>query len=167
MARTEDHLKEAFAGESQANRKYLAWAKKAEQEGFANIGRLFRTIAEAETIHAHGHLAALGGVGTTASNLKAAVGGETYEFTEMYPPMLAEAEAAGHPAKRMFGYAVKAEAVHAKLFTAALEAVGQGKDLTEVNFFLCPVCGHVELGQPPAACPICGAKGERFVRVAA
>lgn len=167
MAKTEDHLKDAFAGESQANRKYLAWAKKAEQEGFANVGRLLRTVAEAETVHAHGHLAALGGVATTAENLKAAIGGETYEFTEMYPPMLAEAEASGHPAKRMFGYAVKAEAVHADLFKAALDAVAQGRDLADTDFYLCPVCGHVEVGRPPATCPVCGLKADRFVKVAA
>ena len=166
MASTDENLKEAFAGESQANRKYLAWAKKAEQDGFANIARLLRTIAEAETIHANGHLAAMGGVGTTADNLKAAVAGETYEFTEMYPPMLAEATAAGHlRAKRMFGYAVEAEAVHARLFQAAIEAVSSGKDLAASSFYLCPVCGHVELGQPPAVCPICGLKGDKYILV--
>ena len=166
MATTEDHLKEAFAGESQANRKYLAWAKKAEQDGFANIGRLFRTIAEAETIHAHGHLAALGGVGATEENLKAAIGGETYEYQEMYPPMLAEANRSGQArAARMFGYAVEAEAVHAKLFQAALDAVAAGKDLSATSFFLCPTCGHVEMGEPPANCPICGLAGSRFIRV--
>jgi rubrerythrin len=162
---TQDNLKQAFAGESQANRKYLAFAKKAEQEGFANVARLFRTAAEAETIHAHGHLAALGGVGSTAENLRAAVDGETYEFTEMYPPMLAQAEAEGHKARRMFGLAAKAEAVHAKLYSLALAAVAEGKDLQESSFYLCPVCGHIELGTPPAACPICGAKGEKFVQV--
>jgi len=165
MSNTEGNLKEAFAGESQANRKYLAFARKAEQEGFANVARLFRTAAEAETIHAMGHLNALSGVGSTADNLRAAVAGETYEYTEMYPPMLQQAEAENHKAARMFGYAVKAEAVHAGLYQMALEAVARGKDLTETNFYLCPVCGHIELGQPPATCPICGAKGERFQKV--
>ena len=112
MSTTESNLKEAFAGESQANRKYLAFAKKAEQEGFANVARLFRTAAEAETVHALGHLAALEGVGSTADNLRAAVAGETYEFKEMYPPMLQQATAEGHRAKRMFEYALKAETVH-------------------------------------------------------
>ena len=167
MSTTENDLKEAFAGESQANRKYLAFARKAEQDGFANVARLFRTAAEAETIHALGHLNAMNGVGATADNLRAAVAGETYEYTEMYPPMLRQAEAENHKAQRMFGYAVKAEAVHARLYQMALEAVMQGKDLTETNFYLCPVCGHIELGQPPAVCPICGAKGERFQKVAA
>ena len=161
---TED-LKEAFAGESQANQKYRAFAARAEQDGFPNIARLFRTTAEAERIHAEGHLKALDGVGTTADNLKAAIDGETHEFTEMYPPMLQRAAEAGHKAKRMFGYAVEAEAVHAKLYALALEAVRQGKDLSETNFYLCPVCGHVEFAEPPESCPICGAKASKFVQV--
>jgi len=165
MATTEGNLKDAFAGESQANRKYLAFAKKAEQDGFPNVARLFRTTAEAETIHALGHLGALGGVGSTADNLGAAVAGETYEYTEMYPPMLQQAIADDHKAKRMFGYAVKAEAVHAKLYQMALDAVAQGKDLSEVNIYLCPVCGNIEFGKPPDSCPICGVKGDKFVRV--
>jgi rubrerythrin len=165
MSGTDSNLKEAFAGESQANRKYLAFAKKAEQEGFANVARLFRTAAEAETIHALGHLAAMNGVGSTADNLRAAVAGETYEYMEMYPPMLQQAIADDHKAKRMFGYAVKAEAVHASLYQRALEAVSQGIDLAETRFYLCPVCGHIELGESPAACPICGAKGDKFLQV--
>jgi rubrerythrin len=165
MTTTESDLKEAFAGESQANRKYTAFARKAEREGFANVAKLFRTAAEAETIHALGHLGALDAVGSTAENLAEAVGGETYEFQEMYPPMLERAEAAGHKAKRMFGYAVKAEEVHAQLFAAALEAVKAGKDLEQTAFYLCPICGHIELGEPPAACPVCGAKASMFVQV--
>jgi rubrerythrin len=160
---TERNLKEAFAGESQANRKYLAFAKRAEQEGFANVARLFRTTAEAETIHAMGHLTALDGIASTAENLRAAIAGETYEYKEMYPPMLEQAETENHRAKRMFGFAVEAEAVHAKLYGMALEAVSQGKDLAESNFYLCPVCGHIELGSRPENCPICGLKGDRFL----
>jgi rubrerythrin len=162
---TQDNLQEAFAGESQANRKYTAYAQQAEKDGFANVARLFRTTAEAETIHALGHLAAMGGIGTTAENLKAAINGETHEYKEMYPPMVKQAEADGHKAKRMFTYAVKAEAVHAKLYQMALEAVKAGKDLKETEFYLCPICGHIELGRPPAACPICGAKADKFVQV--
>ena len=165
MPSTEDNLKEAFAGESQAGRKYLAFAKKAEKDGLPNIARLFRTTADAERIHAEGHLAALGGIGSTAENLQGAIDGETYEYTEMYPPMLEQAEADGHKAKRMFGYAVKAEAVHAKLYGLALEAAKRGEDLTETKFYLCPVCGHIEFGQAPASCPICGTKAEKFVQV--
>jgi rubrerythrin len=165
MMTNEDNLKEAFAGESQANRKYTAFAKKAEQDGFGNVARLFRTAAEAETIHALGHLNALDGVKSTADNLRAAIAGETYEYTEMYPPMLDTARKENHKAKRMFGYAVAAEAVHARLYQMALDAVAQGKDLAETNFYLCPVCGHIEVGNPPAICPICGIKGEKYVQV--
>ena len=165
MPSTETNLKEAFAGESQANRKYLAFATKAEQEGFPNVARLFRTAAEAETIHAHGHLAALGGIKSTAENLRSAIEGEMYEHTQMYPPMIKQAEADGHRAKRMFDYAAKAEAVHAKLYKLALEAVQTGKDMTETAFYLCSVCGHVEIGKAPEVCPICGAKAEKFVRM--
>ncbi len=165
MATTDSNLKEAFAGESQANRKYLAFAKKAEQEGFSIVARLFRTTAEAETIHALAHFAAMDGIGSTVDNLRAAAAGETYEYTEMYPPMLQQAIADDHRAKRMFGYAAKAEAVHAKLYKMALEAVAQGKDLAETSFHLCPVCGHIELGAPPASCPICGAKAEKYLKM--
>jgi len=165
MATTETNLKEAFAGESQANRKYMAFAKKAEQEGFVNVARLFRTAAEAETIHAMGHLNAMDAIKSTADNLRAAIAGETYEYTEMYPPMLTQAQAENHKAKRMFGYAVEAEAVHAELYKLALEAVSQGKDLADTKFYLCPVCGHIEAGNPPATCPICGIKGEKYVQV--
>lgn len=165
MPNTESNLNEAFAGESQANRKYLAFAGKAEEEGFINVARLFRAAAEAETIHAMGHLNALEGVKSTGDNLRAAVAGETYEYTEMYPPMLKQAIADNHRAKRMFAYALKAEAVHAKLYQMALEAVAQGKDLTDVSYYLCPVCGNIEFGEAPASCPICGAKGEKFVKM--
>jgi rubrerythrin len=164
MATTHEDLKEAFAGESQANQKYRAFAKKAEQDGFANVARLFRLTAEAERIHAEGHLKALDGIGSTAQNLQAAIDGETYEYTKMYPPMVDRAGADGHKAKRMFEYATKAEEVHARIYKMALEAVRQGKDLTGVEFYLCPVCGYIEIGRPETACPVCGAKPEKFVR---
>jgi len=163
---THDDLKEAFAGESQANQKYRAFARKAEQDGFPNVARLFRTTAEAERIHAEGHLKGLAGIGSTADNLKAAIEGETHEYTSMYPPMLERAESANHRAKFMFGYAVKAEAVHAELYKAALQAVAEGKDLSEAKFYLCPVCGHIEFGVPPEKCPICGTPSARYVEVA-
>jgi rubrerythrin len=165
VADTNSNLKEAFAGESQANRKYLAFAKKAEQEGFGNVARLFRTAAEAETVHALGHFAAMDGVGSTADNLKAAFGGETFEYTSMYPPMLKQAEADGHKAARMFHYAMEAEEVHAKLYQMALDAVQQGKDLTDVSFYLCPVCGNIEIGEAPEACRFCHTKGEKFIKM--
>jgi len=165
LATTDDNLKTAFAGESQANQKYRLFAKKAEQDGLPNIARLFRTAAEAERIHAEGHLRAMDGLGSTVDNLQSAIGGETYEYTGMYPPMLAGAEAEGHKAKRMFGYAVQAEEVHARLYTLALEAAQAGKDLAEAQIYLCPVCGYIELGQPTADCPICGTKFNKFVVV--
>jgi rubrerythrin len=165
MSKTEKNLKEAFAGESQANQKYTAFAKKAEKEGFANIARLFRTAAEAERIHAEGHFNSLDGISSTIENLKAAIAGETYEFTEMYPPMLEEAIAEDHKAKRMFGYALKAEAVHAKLYQLARAAAEQGKDLENVEFFLCPVCGNIEIGKPTENCSVCGALAEKFIKL--
>ena len=165
MSDTLQDLKEAFAGESQAYQKYMAFAEKAEKDGFPNIARLFRTTARAELLHAHGHLKAMDGVGDTAANLEAAIAGETYEYQEMYPPMLERAEQAGHPARKMFGYAVKAEAVHAELYRRALEAARAGRDLTETRFYLCPVCGHIEFGEPPERCPICGLPGEKYVDV--
>ncbi|MBI4827293.1 MAG: rubrerythrin family protein [Nitrospinae bacterium] len=163
MADTMENLKTAFAGESQANRKYLAFAQQAEKDGFPNVARLFRATAEAETIHAHGHLKAMGGVKSTAENLQAAVGGETYEFTDMYPPMLEQAEKEGHKAKIMFRYAVEAEKVHAGLYTRALASVKAGKDIGE-EVYLCPICGHIEVGKHPDKCPICGVTGDKYVK---
>ena len=165
MATTRENLKEAFAGESQANQKYRAFAKKAERDGFPNIAKLFLTAAEAERIHAEGHLTSLEEIGSTVENLKAAVAGETYEFTKMYPPMLELAAAENHKAKRMFGYAVKAEEVHAQLYKLALEAAEQGKDLNVSEIYLCPVCGHIEFGKPENNCPICGTFAGKYIRV--
>jgi rubrerythrin len=165
MATTTENLKSAFAGESQANQKYRAFAQRAEKDGVPNIARLFRTAAEAERIHAEGHLKSMDGVGSTADNLQAAIDGETYEYTEMYPPMLAQAQADDHRARRMFEYAEKAEAVHARLYKLALDAINQGKDLAESEIYLCPVCGNIELGKPTEDCPICGTKASKFVLV--
>ena len=165
MATKMDNLKEAFAGESQANQKYRAFAKKAEQDGYPNLARLFRTTAEAERIHAEGHLKAMDQICSSIENLQAAIQGETYEYTKMYPPMVAQAEADGHKAKRMFGYATQVEEVHARLYKMALEAVQQGKDLTETEFYLCPVCGNIEFGKPTEACPICGTKPDKFILI--
>ena len=165
MPNTTENLKEAFAGESQAFQKYTSFAEAADKEGLPNIARLFRTTAQAERIHAAGHFAALDGVGATADNLKAAIGGETYEYEEMYPPMLATAEEEGHKAKRMFKLAVAAEEVHAKLYKLALEAAAKGEDLAVTNFHLCPVCGYIEFGEAPQKCPICGVPAAKFVTV--
>ncbi len=165
MATTIENLREAFAGESQANQKYRAFAKKAEQDGYPNIARLFRTTAEAERIHAEGHLKALEEICSTAENLLAAIQGETQEYTKMYPPMFAQSVSDSHKAKRMFGYALEVEEVHAKLYTLALAAVQEGKDLTETEFYLCPVCGRIEFGKPTEACPTCGTKPDKFVLI--
>jgi rubrerythrin len=165
MPTTEDNLHEAFAGECQAFRKYMMFARKAEGQGFPNIARLFRTAAEAERIHAEGHMAVLQEVKSTAENLEAAVAGETHEYTKMYPPMLAQAVSEDNKAKRMFGYAVKAEEIHARLYAHALENAKAGKDMAESHFYLCPVCGHIEMGTPPATCPICGTRQEKFIQV--
>lgn len=166
MSNTADNLKTAFAGESQASQKYLAFARKAQKDGLANIAKLFRTAAEAERIHAEGHLWASEGIGSTVENLGAAIAGETYEFTQMYPPMLKQAEAEAHKAKRMFNFAVQAEAVHARLYQMALDAAKQGKDLAVDKIYLCPFCGDIEFGDLPEKCPICGAKRASYVQVA-
>jgi rubrerythrin len=164
MTDTIKNLKDAFAGESQASQKYTLFAKKAERDGFTNVAHLFRAAAEAERIHAEGHLKALEEIGTTAENLQAAIDGETYEYAKMYPPMHQQAEEEGHKAKRMFGYALEAEEVHAKLYSLALEAVKQGKDL-DGEFYLCPVCGNIEFGKPTEACPICNTRADKFIQM--
>ena len=165
MPTTQENLAVAFAGESQANRKYLAFAQAAEKEGFAQIARLFRAAADAETIHAHAHLRNMGGVGTTLENLKAAVAGETYEYSEMYPPMVEQAKAEGHRGRTMLGFANEAEKVHARLFAEALAALQAGKDLSKMDVYLCPVCGDVEFGEPPDKCPICGAPKAKYQKI--
>lgn len=162
---TKENLKEAFAGESQANQKYRAFAKKAEKEGFKNIAKLFKTTAEAERIHAEGHLNALEMIGSTAENLQAAIDGETYEYTEMYPPMFDEAQKDNHKAKVMFNFALKAEKVHAELYSKALEAVKAGKDIDTDNIYLCPVCGFIAIDDVPDKCPVCGVGKDKFVQV--
>jgi rubrerythrin len=164
MPTTLENLKDAFAGESQAFQKYSAFAKKADQDGFPNIAKLFRLTAQAEKIHAEGHFKNMEGVKSTVENLKAAIDGETYEFTEMYPPMVQQATKDGHKSKLMFEYAVSAEAVHAQLYTKAMEAAKAGKDLGITEFYLCPVCGYIEFGKAPDKCPTCGALGSKFVK---
>jgi len=162
---TNENLATAFAGESQANRKYLAFARQADKEGFSQIAKLFRAAAEAETIHALAHFSNMGGVGTTLQNLEVAVAGETYEFQEMYPPMVEKAKAEGHKGRTMLGFANAAEKVHARLFAQALGALKSGKDLSQMEVFLCPFCGDVEFGAPPEKCPICGAPAAKFQRL--
>lgn len=161
MPTTTENLSVAFAGESQANRKYLAFAKQADKEGLPKVASLFRAAAEAETIHAFGHLDAMDKIKSTKENLKAAIEGETYEHEEMYPPMYEQALAENHKAKKMFKWAMDVEKIHADLYKMALAAVSEGKDL-EHEVYLCPVCGHLEFQNPPAKCPVCGIKGEKY-----
>ena len=160
---TDKNLKTAFAGESQANRKYLAFAQKADQEGFPGVAKLFRAAAEAETIHAMSELKALGGVKSTAENLKEAVEGETYEFTEMYPGFISEAEQEGQSnARGVFNFANEAEKVHADLYKKALESLNQNED---TDYYVCEVCGNLEKGSAPDKCSICGAPKSKFKNV--
>lgn len=164
---TSDNLKAAFAGESQANRKYLAFAKRAERDGFPQIAKLFRAAAEAETLHAHAHLRVLGGVRTTAENVTEAVEGEGYEYQTMYPKFLAEAEAEKNaPAATSFKFALAAEEVHHGLYSKAQEALRAGHDLAATRVYLCPVCGNIEYGNPSDKCAICGVGKEKFVEIA-
>lgn len=163
---TKKNLAEAFAGESQANRKYLAFAKKAEAEGLTQVAKLFRAAAEAETIHAHAHLKVMGGVKDTADNLRTAIGGEGYEFREMYPEFLAEAEKDEDAAAvRSFKYALAVEEVHHGLYERALAAVEGGGDLPAEPIRVCPVCGNTFVGAVPDACPVCGVKKDKFFEV--
>jgi len=163
MSKTEKGLSEAFAGESQANRRYLAFAKKAEEEGYQQVAKLFRAAAEAETVHAHNHLRALGGIKGTEENLKAAIHGETYEFESMYPPFIADAKVEGHKdAERSFMWANEVEKIHARLYREALENLGKNK---EVDYYVCGLCGNTVEGEPPETCPICGAVKKMFKKI--
>jgi rubrerythrin len=165
---TKGNLKSAFAGESQANQKYLAYAAKAERDGYPVVGRLFRAIAAAESIHAKNHLKALeGGIKSTIDNLADAQGGEDYEVTTMYPPMLAEAEADGDKkAARSMHFALEVEKVHYELYGQAIAAVTDGKDLADVKLHVCPICGHTVIGDAPDHCPVCGCTGDRYLEIA-
>ena len=163
---TDENLAEAFAGESQANRKYLAFAKKADQDGLSQVAKLFRAAAAAETIHAHAHLRVMKGVGATAENLQAAVEGEGFEFQEMYPKFLAEAEAEGNkPATFSFKHALAVEEIHHGLYAEALSTVQAGKDLPEAKIYVCPICGNTVNGQAPDKCPICNCPKDKFFEV--
>ncbi len=165
MPNTVENLKVAFAGESQANRKYLAFARQAEKDGLPQIAKVFRAAAEAETLHALAHLANMGGIGSTLENLKSAVSGETYEFTEMYPPMVEQALSENHKARYMLGFANAAEKVHAGLFGQALQALESGADLSTMDVYVCPVCGDIEFGTVPDKCPICGAPASKYQKI--
>jgi rubrerythrin len=163
MSKSEKNLQDAFAGESQANRKYLAFAKKAEKEGHSQVAKLFRAAAAAETVHAHNHLRELGGIRSTKENLEAAINGESYEFQQMYPRMIEDAKAEDNKsALRSFNYANDVEKVHADLYKKALENLGKN---AEVDYYVCEVCGYTAEGQAPDTCPVCGAKSKMFNKI--
>lgn len=162
MSKTHDNLMNAFAGESQANRKYLAFAKQADKEGKPQVAKLFRAAAEAETIHAHAHLRNAGHIGDTTENLKAAIEGETYEFTKMYPEMITDAQEEGNTVvAKYFAMVNKVEEVHANLYKKALE---NPASIEGVDFYICTVCGYTHEG-PCDKCPICGAGASAFVKM--
>jgi rubrerythrin len=161
-----DNLQDAFAGESQANRKYLAFAKKAEEDGLPQVAKLFRAAAEAETVHAHAHLRVMGGIKTTVENLEAAIAGEGFEFQEMYPKFLAEAQEEDmKPAEFSFKNALAVEEIHHGLYSKALEAVQGGSDLPAARIFVCPVCGNTVEGDVPETCPVCNVSGSKFFEI--
>ncbi|MFA6450023.1 MAG: rubrerythrin family protein [bacterium] len=164
MSETEKNLEEAFAGESQANRKYLAFAAKAEREGYPQAARMFRAAAEAETVHAHAHLRALKAVGSTRENLEAAVAGETHEFKSMYPAMIEKAKAEGNKAAEIsFHYANEVEKIHARLYQKILD--GLDEEQKNYSYYVCPVCGYTAEKEAPGTCPVCSTKGEKFIIV--
>lgn len=164
MSKSEDFLKEAFAGESQANRKYLAYAAKAEEEGYPQAARLFRAAAEAETVHAHNHFKAMKGIGSTGKNLEDAIKGETYEFKSMYPEMIKAAKAEKNKeAEKSFHYANEAEKLHAQLYQKLLDSLGASREM--YPYYVCPVCGHTAENAPPEVCPVCGTAGRMFRRI--
>jgi len=163
MSKSEESLKAAFAGESQANRKYLAFAAKADAEGFPQAARLFRAAADAETVHAHNHLRALKAIRTTRENLQEAVAGETHEFKSMYPEMIEAAKAEGNKeAERTFVFANEVEKIHAKLYEVMSAALGSTETYP---YYVCPICGYTAEREAPDACPVCGAKGKAFRKV--
>jgi len=164
MSKTEEYLNEAFAGESQANRKYLAYAVKADQEGYPQVARLFRAAAEAETVHAHNHLRALKAIRGTTENLMDAIKGETHEFKQMYPEMIEAAKAEGHKdAERSFSYAIEVEKIHAQLYQKLLDGLEGAQE--DYPYYVCPVCGYTAEKGAPDTCPVCGTKGAMFKKI--
>lgn len=164
MSKTNDALKQAFAGESQANRKYLAFAARADQEGYKQAARLFRAAAEAETVHAHNHLRVLGGIRSTKENLAEAISGETFEFTNMYPEMIENAQAEGNKdAELSFQQANKVEKVHAGLYRKMADNLGKSDE--NYPYYVCPVCGYTAEKNAPDVCPVCSTKGKMFRKV--
>ncbi|MCJ7719678.1 rubrerythrin family protein [Candidatus Bathyarchaeota archaeon] len=167
MVKTVDNLKNAIAGESQANRRYLAFARKADEDGFSQVAKLFRAAAEAETVHALNHLRIAGDVRSTAENLEGAVAGETFEYKKMYPEYIAVAkQEKNQQATWSFDVANRVEEVHAGLFSNAVQALKSNKHLAQVDYYVCGVCGNTVEGDAPEKCPICGSPKSRFFKVA-
>jgi rubrerythrin len=165
MTKTDEYLKSAFAGESQANRRYLAFARKAEEEGFTQIAKLFKAAAEAETVHALNHLRITEEIRSTSENLGIAISGETFEFKEMYPEYISTAKQEGNKqAAWSFDVANQVEQIHAKLFTKAIVALESKKPLEQVDYYVCGICGNTVEGAPPDKCPICSAPREKFFK---
>jgi len=163
MSKTVKNLETAFSGESQANRKYLAFAKKADKEGHKQVAKLFRAAACAETVHAHNHLRELGGIKSTKENLEEAINGESHEFQTMYPAMIEDAKTEGNnTALRSFNFANAVEKIHAGLYKKALDSLGSNK---EVDYHVCQVCGNTFENPAPDVCPVCGAKKELFKKI--
>ena len=166
MTKSFEDLQAAFAGESQANRRYLAFAKKADEEGYPQVARLFRAAAAAETVHALGHFRAMDAINSTQENLKTAIGGENYEVVTMYPDFIKDAEAeADKKALGSFKRAWEVEKVHEALYTKALETLEAGNEPPVVEYYICPVCGYTHEGKPPERCPVCATPGSRFDRI--
>ena len=166
MGKTEENLSTAFAGESQANRKYLAFAKHAEKDGHKQIAKLFRAAAAAETVHAHAHLAVIGGVKSTDENLKAAIEGEGFEFKKMYPEFLEQAKKEDHTtASVSFERALKVEKIHHNLYSQALQELESRKPTEVKAYYVCQVCGNTVENEAPETCPICGAPKESFMKI--
>lgn len=166
-SKTMENLKEAFTGESQANRRYLAFASAAEEEGYPQVAKLLRAAAAAETVHAHNHLRAMGGVKSTRENIMTALDGETYEFKTMYPGFLADAAEEGESQARWsLKIASEVERIHASLYRRAAEALERSRDLPQTEFYVCTVCGNTVENAPPERCPICDAPAESFSKVA-
>lgn len=166
MSIAQENLQSAFAGESQANRRYLFFAEKADKAGDKQIARLFRAAAEAETVHARNHLGVLGGIESTKDNLEVAIGGEYYEFTQMYPNFITQAKSENNqPAENSFDLASKVEKIHHGLYQKALESLQSGQSLSDKPFFVCQVCGNTVEGEAPEICPICGSPRSKFKHI--
>jgi len=166
MGDTDEDLQEAFAGESQANRKYLAFARQAEEEGYPQIAKLFRAAAQSETVHAMNHLQVMGGISDTLRNLNEAAEGESEEFREMYPEFIERAkENDNHNARDSFEYAMEVEEIHHGMYRETIEALEQGQDLPETSFFVCQGCGNTVRDEAPDSCPVCGAPRSMFTEI--